>query len=131
MCLFTQMIKHPIELPVAHGEGQFVLAQPDHLKDLQKKGRWRSSMRHRRKRAIHIIRMALIGNIAGVCNEQGNVLGLMPHPERYVSFLQHPQRKGATNGDGDGLLLFKNAYQYAKTMNLASCPVQLRNGSAQ
>src|SRR2546429_7782637 len=52
-----------------------------------------------------------MGNIAGVCNSRGNVFGLMPHPERYVSALQHPQRRGT--GDGDGLLIFKNAYEYA------------------
>ena len=52
-----------------------------------------------------------MGNIAGVCNARGNVFGLMPHPERYVSALQHPQRRGTS--DGDGLLIFKNAYEYA------------------
>ena len=54
------------------------------------------------------------GNIAGICNAQGNVLGLMPHPERYVNALQHPQRRGTVNGQGDGLLIFKNAYEYAR-----------------
>ncbi len=34
------------------------------------------------------------GNIAGVCSAQGNVFGLMPHPERYVHALQHPLRRG-------------------------------------
>jgi phosphoribosylaminoimidazole synthetase len=54
-----------------------------------------------------------IGNVAGVCNARGNVFGLMPHPERYIHALQHPQRRG-TQGHGDGLLLFKNAYEYVK-----------------
>jgi phosphoribosylformylglycinamidine synthase I len=135
MCLFTQMINHPIELPVAHGEGQFVLAQPAQLAELQKRGQVPLTYAMREGTATAGQGQALplpsmggavrypynpngsIGNIAGICNDQGNVLGLMPHPERYVSFLQHPQRKGATNGEGAGLLLFKNAYQYARTMN--------------
>src|SRR5207248_9370902 len=50
-----------------------------------------------------------LANIAGLCNARGNVFGLMPHPERYISALQHPQRRGS----GDGLLIFKNAYEYA------------------
>jgi phosphoribosylformylglycinamidine cyclo-ligase len=54
-----------------------------------------------------------IGNIAGVCNRRGNVFGLMPHPERYVSAMQHPQRHGDSDGTGGGLRIFKNAYAYA------------------
>ena len=39
-------------------------------------------------------------DIAGVCNEQGNVLGLMPHPEHAVDEL--------TGGSADGLKLFES-----------------------
>jgi len=56
-----------------------------------------------------------IGNVAGICNAQGNVFGLMPHPERYVRALQHPQRQGI-QGQGDGLLIFKNAFEHARNM---------------
>ncbi|MGN1284908.1 MAG: phosphoribosylformylglycinamidine synthase subunit PurQ, partial [Candidatus Limosilactobacillus intestinavium] len=38
-------------------------------------------------------------NIAGITNEQGNVLGIMPHPERAVE---------AILGNTDGLRLFKS-----------------------
>src|SRR2546421_106189 len=38
ICLFSQRIKHPLELPVAHGEGQFVLADTALLAQLQKSG---------------------------------------------------------------------------------------------
>ena len=37
-CIFTQGIDHSIELPVAHGEGHFVLADPDLLSVLQANG---------------------------------------------------------------------------------------------
>ena len=33
----------------------------------------------------------LAGNVAGVCDETGRVLGLMPHPERHIDPTQHPQ----------------------------------------
>lgn len=125
-CIFTQGKERCIELPVAHGEGRFVLADPLVLNRLQADGQ------------IPLVYMALepmaigngeghdqavpypdnpngsFGNIAGICNAQGNVLGLMPHPERYVNALQHPQRRGTVNGQGDGLLIFKNAYEYAR-----------------
>ncbi len=126
-CLFTRGINHAIELPVAHGEGRFVLVDSALLADLQA------------DRQIPIVYTMItrqaspspaapmfsheltpypdnpngsIGNIAGICNARGNVFGLMPHPERYVQSLQHPQRQG-NSGLGDGLLVFKNAFDYA------------------
>ena len=113
MCLFTQWIKRPIELPVAHGEGQFVLADDAMLAQLQKSGQ--VPLVYSSPTGGDVVYPGnpngSIGNIAGVCNARGNVFGLMPHPERYVSALQHPQRRGTS--DGDGLLIFKNAYEYA------------------
>ncbi|HEX6479527.1 MAG TPA: phosphoribosylformylglycinamidine synthase I [Ktedonobacteraceae bacterium] len=122
-CIFTQGEKHYIELPVAHGEGRFVLGDPALLSELQA---------HGQIALVYTYSMAIgsdeemqpvlypdnpngsTGNIAGICNAQGNVLGLMPHPERFVNVLQHPQRRGTLNGKGDGLLIFKNAYEYAR-----------------
>ena len=122
-CIFTQGIERPIELPVAHGEGQFVLGDDALLMALQANGQ------------VPLVYTAghggnevgypdnpngSVGNIAGVCNVRGNVLGLMPHPERFVAALQHPRRRGTQEGQGDGVLLFKNAYAYAR--KLAAMP---------
>ena len=120
MCIFTQWIKRPIELPVAHGEGQFVLADAAMLAQLQKSGQ--VPLVYTSPTEGDVVYPAnpngSTGNIAGVCNARGNVLGLMPHPERYVSALQHPQHHGTHNGEGDGLLIFKNAYEYAMKLRL-------------
>src|ERR1700687_1474734 len=62
--------------------------------------------------------------IAGVCNASGHIFGLMPHPERYVSPLQHPLRKANADGEGDGLLIFKNAYTYAQKLHISNRRVQ-------
>jgi phosphoribosylaminoimidazole synthetase len=127
-CIFTQGIDHPIELPVAHGEGHFVLADPDLLSVLQENGQislvyTMNAWQIPPSSAMASITSLLpypdnpngsIGNVAGVCNARGNVFGLMPHPERYINALQHPQRRG-TQGHSDGLLLFKNAYEYVKS----------------
>ena len=40
-----------------------------------------------------------LGNIAGICNRQGNILGLMPHPERCSEPIL---------GNADGLRLFQS-----------------------
>ncbi len=166
-CIFTRGIDHHIELPVAHGEGQFVLAKPALLSALQD---------HGRVALVYTINAGQIspssatpqfsifaqdssqpvpypdnpngsvGDVAGICNAQGNVFGLMPHPERYVHALQHPQRQDilGTNpsrqrrfaasatrsggmqgeeGQGDGLLLFKNAFEYARNMAAIKRPI--------
>lgn len=129
-CIFTRGIDHPIELPVAHGEGQFVLADPALLSVLQENGQiplvYTINARQISPSSATPSFSSLlpypdnpngsIGNIAGVCNVQGNVFGLMPHPERYIHPLQHPQRRG-TQGHGDGLLIFKNAYEYVKNLH--------------
>jgi phosphoribosylformylglycinamidine synthase I len=126
-CIFTQGIDRSIELPVAHGEGHFVLADPDLLSDLQANRQipfvytmnvWRISPSSATPSLSSLIPYpdnpnGSIGNVAGVCNPQGNVFGLMPHPERYIHAIQHPQRRG-TQGYGDGLLIFKNAFEYVK-----------------
>src|SRR5712692_7713688 len=118
-CIFTKGIAHPIELPIAHGEGRFVLADAAMLSWLQAHGQipvvytWPNEGLQEVPYPYNP--NGSIGNIAGICNAQGNVFGLMPHPERYVHSLQHPQRRSTSGsqGHGDGLLIFKNAYEYA------------------
>ena len=148
-CIFTRDIDHPIELPVAHGEGQFVLADSAFLSILQENKQiplvytmnagqispssatphfsFRDTLPSSKRTLEAPLELSRdpvpypdnpngsIGNIAGVCNVRGNVFGLMPHPERYVHALQHPQRRGA-QGQGDGLLIFKNAHKYMKQL---------------
>jgi phosphoribosylformylglycinamidine synthase len=50
--------------------------------------------------------------IAGLCNRNGNVFGLMPHPEDHVFFWQHPQWHRGEAGM-DGLRLFQNGVKRA------------------
>jgi phosphoribosylformylglycinamidine synthase I len=129
-CIFTQNMPHAIELPVAHGEGQFVLADAARLTALQVNGQAPLVYGNGNDGSDGVAYPdnpnGSLGNIAGVCNAQGNVLGLMPHPERYVSAIQHPQRRGTPDGQGDGLSLFKNAYVYAQ--KVASTP---KNGTSK
>ncbi len=119
VCIFTRGIDTPIELPVAHGEGQFVLADETQLARLQDNGQIAFTYAPQSGEPGDAVLYpdnpnGSPGNIAGVCNARGNVFGLMPHPERFVHALQHPQRRSAPNGYGDGLRIFKNAYEYAR-----------------
>jgi phosphoribosylformylglycinamidine synthase len=53
--------------------------------------------------------------IAGICDASGLVLGLMPHPERYVRWTQHPRWTRLTphqrRGEPLGLRMFRNAVE--------------------
>jgi phosphoribosylformylglycinamidine synthase len=62
-----------IQLPIAHGEGRYQV-EPEQLRDLEENGQV-------------VLRYAAnpngsMGDVAGLTNAGGNVLGLMPHPER-------------------------------------------------
>jgi phosphoribosylformylglycinamidine (FGAM) synthase-like amidotransferase family enzyme len=60
-----------------------------------------------------------ISSIAGVCNPAGNVLGLMPHPERVFHRFTHPDwtRSGLDpSGEGDGRMIFQSAVEHASKL---------------
>ncbi len=71
-----------VRIPIAHGDGNF-FAEPDTLKALEERG---GVVFRYSTPAGEITGGAnpngSEGNIAGIINEGGNVLGMMPHPER-------------------------------------------------
>jgi phosphoribosylformylglycinamidine synthase subunit PurQ / glutaminase len=62
-----------LKIPVAHGDGRYWI-DTDGLETLKKNQQVLFSYDENPNGSV--------GNIAGVCNEKGNVFGLMPHPER-------------------------------------------------
>jgi len=55
-----------------------------------------------------------ISNIAGICNDSGNVFGMMPHPERTFFKFQHSDWSGKEldDGFGDGKVIFESVLDY-------------------
>ena len=53
-------------------------------------------------------------NIAGICNKEGNVFGMMPHPERVFYRYQHPDwtQTGLGTNIGDGRAVFESVIEY-------------------
>lgn len=88
-----------INLPIAHGEGRFY-AEKSVLEKLNKNGQiiLRYSSRDG-KITDEYNPNGSMENIAGICNEMGNVFGLMPHPERACE-----RRLGSE----DGLVIFRS-----------------------
>ena len=103
----------PIELPVAHGEGKFVAADPSALGALESNGQIVLKYIDEHDTATQTYPAnpnGAPGAVAGLCDESGRVFGLMPHPERYIDGRHHPRwtRDGA-KAEGDGLRLFRGA----------------------
>lgn len=85
-------------LPIAHGEGCYY-ADPDVLRELEQQ-------RQVVFRYLPPNPNGSLADIAGICNRQGNVLGMMPHPER---------ASDSDLGNTDGLGLFQGLVAwYAK-----------------
>ena len=85
-CAFNLKIdvNHYFRLPIAHGEGRFVLEE-ELLKELEKNNQivFRyCDEQGEIKNEYPVNPNGTLDNIAGICNKKGNVLALMPHPER-------------------------------------------------
>ena len=103
----------PIELPVAHGEGQFLTSDPTDVEAIDRDGRivLKYVDREGRPTADYPANPnGSAGCVAGLCDETGRVFGLMPHPERFVDPLHHPRwTRNGPKTEGDGLRIFRNA----------------------
>jgi phosphoribosylformylglycinamidine synthase subunit PurQ / glutaminase len=116
-CIWTQNLQ-PLDLPIAHGEGKFVPANENVRKALWDNDQvalvYVKSDSSPARGEFPDNPNGSVDDIAGICDESGLVFGLMPHPERHVSPLQHPawtSRKSKSN-EGAGLQFFRNAVQH-------------------
>jgi len=104
---FIRELREPIRCPIAHGEGRLVFGDA-------------SSRAAARDAALGAFSYGENPNgsdddLAGLTNAEGNVLGLMPHPEDHVLAHQHPdQHRGGR--DGSGLPLFSAILRHAATL---------------
>lgn len=91
-----------LRMPIAHGEGRYYLPDED-LKSLEADRRIVFRYTDEKGNAVESSNpTGTIGNIAGICNEDGNVVGLMPHPERASEALLSP------SASSDGRLVFES-----------------------
>jgi phosphoribosylformylglycinamidine synthase len=117
-CIWTAGLA-PLELPIAHGEGKFVAANQAVRQALHENDQ--IALIYTRSDGTPAGGLTpdnpngSTDDIAGVCDSSGLVFGLMPHPERHVSPIQHPawtSRGVDPNSDGPGLTIFHNAFRY-------------------
>ncbi|MEW5950412.1 MAG: phosphoribosylformylglycinamidine synthase subunit PurQ [Elusimicrobiota bacterium] len=104
-CIFTRGLPDEIELPMAHGEGKFIAEDKKELEKITAKNLSPVFYSDNPNGSQ--------ADIAGICNEKGNLFGLMPHPERNFFSLQK-QKKESKGFLSEGYLFFKNAVDYCR-----------------
>ena len=102
------------ELPIAHGEGRVAFANDTMLQQALAQQhvalRYAESPSGRNPTGQPANPNGSTHDIAGLCDATGRVLGLMPHPERFVTWTQHPAWTSRPWREaGDGLALFQRA----------------------
>jgi len=107
-CVWTRGMGS-LDLPVRHAEGRVVLARGSRLEvwaRMERLGmaclRYEADINGSEER------------IAGICDPSGRIFGLMPHPENFVRWTQHPEwtlQPARSSAPGQGLMIFENAYQ--------------------
>ena len=113
-CVFTRGMKS-MYIPVAHGEGKLV-AEPDIIDNLNvvvqyadENGDTAAGYPYNPNGSLN--------NIAGICDDSGRIFALMPHPERFIRWTQHPRwTREKPRKSGDGLQVFINAVDWVKSM---------------
>ena len=126
-CVFTKDIKLA-DYPVRHGEGKFI-AQKEVVETLlandQVVFQYADAKGVQANGSFPLNPNGSLSDIAGICDPTGRVFGLMPHPEAYNHFTNHPDWTRNTQGlkrEGKpldqtitvGIKLFKNGVDYIK-----------------
>lgn len=121
-CVFTREIKG-IYLPVRHGEGKFTVKNDEVLKRLHKdnliSAQYSDEDFKDATMNYPLNPNGSVDGIAGICNETGRIFGLMPHPEAYLHFTNHPRwTREKLTAEGMGLSIFKNAIDFIRKSDL-------------
>ena len=110
-----------ISLPIAHGEGRYLINSKEYKEMQQKK---RIAFVYTKGEICKFQNLETNPNgaehdIAAVLGYNGRVLGMMPHPERAMFYHHSPlwqiqKGKNKKIKEGEGIILFKNAINYFK-----------------
>ncbi len=104
-------------LPIAHGEGKFVARDEDVLNNITSNGQviFKYVNERGEDAGYPWNPNGSVQSIAGVCDPTGQILGIMPHPERHLEPTHHPRwTRDGLKEFGDGFTIFRNAVHYVK-----------------
>lgn len=99
-----------ITLPIANGEGKFVPREPAVLSRLRQGGQLAIRYADAEGRTNDSANPnGSVDHVAGLCDPSGRILGLMPHPERFVDATHHPRWTRGLADVAHGRRIFDNA----------------------
>lgn len=113
-CIFIEPGRQ-IYLPVAHAEGKVVTRNTASLDKLKSEGlvAFKYVDKNGQEGDYPINPNGSMDSIAGLTDTTGRILGLMPHPERFVRPTQHPHwSRLKEKPASDGMTIFNNAVKY-------------------
>ncbi len=107
--IFTTQVPEIIALPVAHAEGKFIA----HKRILERIEEQNQVVFRYVKPDGSLAEYpwnpnGSMNDIAAITNPDGNVMGIMPHPERAFFWYQHPDWTRNKKSVGDGYWIFKS-----------------------
>lgn len=103
-CVWTKGLPE-MELPIRHGEGRFIPASEDILISLKRKNLIALTYKGENPNGS-------VDSIAGITDQTGRILGLMPHPEAFIVPEHHPRWTREPVAEALGLRLFVNGVSY-------------------
>lgn len=112
-CVFASSIpkKKLLTIPSAHAEGKLMSEDPDFVQRLEDNDQivFRYVKSDGSDAEYPWNPNGSPSDIAGICNPAGNVLGMMPHPERVITRFTHADwTRGYDTEEGDGRILFQS-----------------------
>lgn len=124
-CIFTRGLAH-LELPVRHGEGKFVASEAvlqNLIDNNQVAAQYARADGQLAQGRFPDNPNGSLHDIAGICDPTGRIFGLMPHPEAFNHWTNHPdwplEKERSKRGLADrpasmtpGIQMFKNAVDY-------------------
>ena len=112
-CVFIEPGKR-LYLPIAHGEGKVCFASPELMEQMQAAGQvaFRYVDADGNFGGYPVNPNGSTDHIAALCDPTGRVLGMMPHPERFVHRTHHPHWTRTQVDEPDGLGIFRQAVGY-------------------
>jgi len=128
-CIFTRKIPSGriLKMPCAHAEGKFFIAEErraEVLKIMEANDQivFRYVDADGHYAGYPWNPNGSIDNIAGICNPDGNVLGLMPHPERaFYAYTSADWTREKASDQGDGKLIFEAVLKHIRHSALRPC----------